>query len=69
MDCDIASCYDALQNDVKLKATDDRFYSFLEKFPEDKLTPSFYLEPNSETRINVSIDNNVIKYLFERYPY
>ena len=35
LDCDIASCYDALQNDVKLKATDDRFYSFLEDFPED----------------------------------
>ena len=35
LDGDIAKCYDALQNDVKLKATDDRFYSFLEEFPED----------------------------------
>ena len=35
LDSDIANCYDALKNDVKLQAADDRFYSFLKKFPED----------------------------------
>lgn len=32
---------------------------FMEKFPEDKLTPSFYLEPISDTRIDVSVENDI----------
>ena len=30
---------------------------FMDKFPEDKLTPTMYLEPESETKIDVLVDN------------